>query len=80
MLVSECVCAYIHVCVCTHMHQYMQACRLKSGEISYMMYKILLALAINQSISVMCKQYIADQCHIIISIIMLVSGSWSVVA
>ena len=78
MLVSECVC--IHTCVvCTHMHQYMQAYRLKSGEISYMMYRILLALSINQSISVMCKHYIAGQCHIIISIIMLVSGFWSVV-
>ena len=43
------------------MHQCMQACRLKGGEISYFMYRILLAFAINQSISVMCK-HIAGQC------------------
>ena len=54
MCVCVCVCARACVCVCV------QACRLKSDEILYMMYRII--LAINQSISVMCKHYIAGQC------------------
>ena len=59
MLMSECVCAYIRVCVRACMHQCRQACRLKSGQILYMMYRI--ELATNQSINVSCKHYIAGQ-------------------